>query len=270
MKIMALRRVARNVEDLASATAFYKTALGFHIIGPAMDDPALAACLGVRHVTIQRLALGDQEIELSKCDPPGAAYPKDTDAHDLNFQHIAIVTTDIADSYERIMGQGAQPITRGGPQALPESSGGVTAFKFRDPSGHPLELLAFPIRPNTAVRKPGYDHSAISVSNLADSLAFYTGLGLHLAAQQINQGPEQESLDGLDHVIVDVAALHPPHPSPHLELLHYRRPLPKPTKIPALNDIAADRLIFGAATQSPVLLRDPDGHILLLDNRSSA
>lgn len=27
---------------------------------------------------------------------------------------------------------------------LPESSGGVTAFKFRDPDGHPLELLAFP------------------------------------------------------------------------------------------------------------------------------
>ncbi len=31
-----------------------------------------------------------------------------------------------------------------GPERLPARSGGVSAFKFRDPDGHPLELLAFP------------------------------------------------------------------------------------------------------------------------------
>ncbi len=37
-------------------------------------------------------------------------------------------------------------ISTDGPQRLPPSSGGVAAFKFRDPDGHPLELLAFPDR----------------------------------------------------------------------------------------------------------------------------
>lgn len=270
VKILALREFARNVEDLAAAVDFYTRALGFQATGPAVDDPMLAEILGLRRVRIQRLRLGAQTIELSQCHPPGAAYPAGADAHDLDFQHIAIVTPDIAAAYHRVMAQGAQPISHGGPQKLPETSGGVTAFKFRDPFGHPLELLAFPAQPGLAARDPGYDHSAISIGDLTRSLAFYTGLGLHLAAQQVNQGSAQESLDGLDQVIVDVVALHPPLPAPHLELLHYRRPSPSPVRIPALNDIAADRLVFTADTPSPVLLRDPDGHVLVLDNRPPA
>ena len=39
---------------------------------------------------------------------------------------------------------GWTPISTSGPQLLPAASGGVSAFKFRDPEGHPLELIAFP------------------------------------------------------------------------------------------------------------------------------
>jgi len=38
----------------------------------------------------------------------------------------------------------AQPISQDGPQTLPPVDGSVRAWKFRDPDGHPLELLWFP------------------------------------------------------------------------------------------------------------------------------
>ena len=89
---------------------------------------------------------------------------------------------------------------------LPESSGGVTAFKFRDPEGHPLELLAFPTHRTPprwqAAAHPGLflgiDHSAISVRNTERSLAFYRQLGLRLSAGSLNERNEQQHLDALD------------------------------------------------------------------------
>ncbi|ODR96565.1 hypothetical protein AUC70_14945 [Methyloceanibacter stevinii] len=35
-------------------------------------------------------------------------------------------------------------VTAGAPVLLPPNTGSVTAFKFRDPEGHPLELISFP------------------------------------------------------------------------------------------------------------------------------
>jgi hypothetical protein len=64
---------------------------------------------------------------------------------DLRFKHIAIVVADMESAYLRLRAcQGWTAITRPAPQRLPANSGGVTASKFRDPEGHPLELLAFP------------------------------------------------------------------------------------------------------------------------------
>ncbi|MGB8684208.1 MAG: hypothetical protein WCD12_15080, partial [Candidatus Binatus sp.] len=60
----------------------------------------------------------------------------------------------------------------------------VTALKFRDPEGHPLELIAFPPddtpakwqRSSTA-ECLGIDHSAISVAVTERSVKFYERLG---------------------------------------------------------------------------------------------
>ena len=60
------------------------------------------------------------------------------------FQHMAIVVNDMTDAYQLVMANPRfRPVSRDGPVRLPDNSGGVTAFKFRDHDGHPLELLAF-------------------------------------------------------------------------------------------------------------------------------
>ena len=92
------------------------------------------------------LRLGRERIELLEfTDSAGRPYPPDSTSTDLWFQHMAIVVNDMTDAYQRVMANRRfRPISRNGPVRLPDSSGGVTAFKFRDHDGHPLELLAFP------------------------------------------------------------------------------------------------------------------------------
>jgi catechol 2,3-dioxygenase-like lactoylglutathione lyase family enzyme len=265
MKITALLRVGRNVSDLERAADFYTHACGFQPVEPVREDPQLAHVLAVERVRILRLRLGAQEIELSECLPKAGAYPKQSHANDAVFQHIAIITTDIAAACDSVIRLGAKTISNDGPVHLPVSSGDVVAFKFRDPDGHPLEFLQFP----AGAGKPpeGYDHSAICVSDIASSLAFYAELGVLFAARQVNEGPEQDALDGLRNVIVDVLALQPPQATPHVELLCYRRPQAGLAAPYAPGDICADRLVFDSETGSLKLLRDPDGHVILLDGR---
>ncbi len=263
MIVERLLRVGRNVAALEKAQAFYGEVLGFAAVGPAVEDPALARLLGVERLNILRMRLAAQEIELSECFPAGAAYPAGANANDLWFQHLALVTRDIAASHAKLQLHGVAAISQGGPVQLPAGAGGVIAYKFRDPEGHPLEFLQFP---KSAGKPDGYDHSAISVSDVGASRAFYGALGLRLDARQINQGAEQDALDGLGNVAVDVLALAPPVASPHVELLCYRRPLGARLDYqPA--DLCADRLVFKTGEGGLSLRRDPDGHIVLLDGR---
>jgi len=265
MKVTALLRVGRNVTHLESAAAFYGGILGFQAIGPVIEDVALAALLGVEKLRLARMRLGAREIELTECFPKSLAYPAAMRASDLAFQHIAIVTSDIRQASLQVLRHGAEAISRAGPVRLPASSGGVRAFKFRDPDGHPLEFLQFPERFSPA--GPGYDHSAIVVSDIEKSVAFYAGMGLSVGARQVNRGPEQNALDGLPDVTVDVLALRPAQPSPHVELLCYRGPDVALAWPYAPADICADRLIFGASSGGVRLLRDGDGHVILIDGR---
>jgi catechol 2,3-dioxygenase-like lactoylglutathione lyase family enzyme len=254
-----LRRVARNVAHLTAATAFY-TALGFEPLGAAKNDSELATILQIDRAMSQFLRLGAQQLELTQCTPPGAAYPAHAKSNDACFQHIAIITQNIFQMQEHALQEGATPISHGGPQRLPKQSGGATAWKFRDPDGHPLEFLQLPHG-----AAPGYDHSAICVRDPARSIRFYQALGLTLGHQQLNQGQAQARLDGLDHGEVKVVAMLPQQAPPHLELLGY------PTVANALwrpNDSAADRLVFTHAEPGLTLQRDPDGHFILLDGRS--
>jgi catechol 2,3-dioxygenase-like lactoylglutathione lyase family enzyme len=247
------------VARLETSAAFYARALGFRPVGEIVTDSALAALLGVARVRRLRMRLGGEEIELSECFPAGAAYPAHAAANDLCFQHIAVVTPDIAAAYGQAAAQGAVPISTGGPQKLPESSDGVIAWKFRDPDGHPLEFLQFP-----QDSSQGFDHSAISVADVAKSVTFYEGLGLTKAAVTLNSGGAQDALDGLTGAVADVVALQPPQPKPHVELLHYRAPARRPASGVGPSDIAADRIVF-AATGAAAFLRDPDGHYIVIE-----
>lgn len=226
------------------------------------------------------LALGNQQIEIIQFDEPGMPYPFSPHSTDIFFQHFAIVVRDIAQARDRLWGvDDWNSITLDGPQTLPANTGGVTAFKFRDPDGHPLELLQF-----RADRMPaawqgdgshpiflGIDHSAIGVARIDDSVRFYERLGMRRSAASLNVGSAQERLDDIRHPDVDVIAMSPEVASPHLELLHYRDTVARAARIQS-NDVAATRLIIarnagGAVnpTMLPdLLLIDPDGHRLHL------
>jgi catechol 2,3-dioxygenase-like lactoylglutathione lyase family enzyme len=274
MTLLSLNRISLNVADLAAAVAFYCDALGFRAGAIGEADPALARLLGVQRLRLACLHRGNQSLELTACDPPGDAYPTDRRSNDLWFQHCALVTDDIAAAHAHLAGFAATPISRQGPQQLP---GGIIAFKFRDPDGHPLELIQFPAPPPRT--QGGIDHSAISVSDTARSIAFYESLGLRLQARQVNAGPAQDSLDNLDNISLDVVSLIAKDGAPHVELLGYRTPRSR-VGTPSFSAIAASRLVFTTDLFPPggtavalasglrvMLLRDPDGHAILLEQQ---
>lgn len=216
------------------------------------------------------LRLGEQRIDLDCFDPRGRPYPRGATSADLCFQHFALVTDDAMAAWERAVALGAEPISTAGPVTLPASAGGVTAVKFRDPEGHPLELLQFP--PDHAHRWQGtgllgIDHSAISVSDIAASRLFYEGLGLSQKGGTLNQGPTQENLDGLSSVRVNVVPMMPRQGTPHLELLGYRTSRAREAGWFEPNDIAATRTIWAADRNA--LIRDPDNHLHMLNGSRS-
>lgn len=214
------------------------------------------------------LWLGNQNIALDTFDRPGRPYPAHSTSADLCFQHFALVTDDAEATWLRAARLGAVPISTGGPVKLPASAGSVTAIKFRDPDGHPLELLQFPSGKGNHWHGQGLlgiDHSAISVSNAAASRRFYTAFGLSLQGPTLNKGPTQVALDGLARVEVDVLPMVPEVRTPHLELLAYRTPVGRPADRLEANDVAGTRIVWAA--DRVAFVRDPDGHLHQL-NRS--
>lgn len=255
--------------DLGRLTRFYGDMLGFAVEGPV--QPIAAGEMKVLGLfgkgKRQLLRIGGQSVALDEFEVAGRPYPGDSDAASLLFQHLAFVVGDIADAYARL--HDATPISVGGPQHLPPESGGVYAFKFRDPDGHPLELLQFPPAgvptawQDRRARAPqialGIDHSAISVGDADVSTAFYTALGLKSGKRTYNKGPAQEKLDGLKSAEVTVTPMDPCIEPPHLELLAYNvSSALAPTALQP-NDVAATRVVWRGG--SAELFRDPDGHL---------
>jgi catechol 2,3-dioxygenase-like lactoylglutathione lyase family enzyme len=311
VRVTELLRISTTVADLRRAEAFYVDGLGFipqH--QTRIEDPAWARLMGVAtesKVDALTLRLGAQEIELLAFAPPGRPYPPLRSANDGWFQHIALVVEDIEGAWSRLGSRLASrspiEISTAGPQVLPANTGGVTAVKFRDPEGHPLELLRLPSGVGDPVWQHGrgaeplgYDHSAITIRDVDRSIAFYTGLlGLRVSGRSLNSGVEQDRLDGLTHTLVDVVALEPADVvTPHLELLCYRRPKGRaPGSEVMANDVASTRQVYrvdrleelvrrlteaGVTLVSPgvvdlsggghaAAIRDPDGHMIVLTSR---
>jgi catechol 2,3-dioxygenase-like lactoylglutathione lyase family enzyme len=163
---------------------------------------------------------------------------------------------------------------------LPPSNGAVRAFKFRDPDGHPLELLWFPTGQGRAVWHGagsgapflGIDHSALAVASTRHSVAFYRALGLRVSARSLNQGPAQARLDGLAAAQVRVTGLRPTsEDGPGLELLGYR-PSGRSAGMTRLDDVTTDWITLAASPSPgplPRAVRDPDGHRLVLVDQGS-
>ena len=272
----AIQSLSVTTQRRVLLAGFYRDALGFEILGDSRREAReVAATLGVTGgATVTAVRLGDQFVELVEFDAPGRAYPEDALATDALFQHFAIVVADMRAAYTRLArAPGWRSITLRGPQSLPASSGGVTAFKFRDPEGHPLELLAFP-----AVRAPapwrnvasgdvclGIDHTAIDVTDTERSRSFYEALGFSVTGGSLNQGGPQQRLDGAPDALVQVTAMAASDAPPHLELLCYRRPAMRAWVIDN-NDVAATRIVIEAESEG--FRVDPDGHRLTLAPRA--
>lgn len=277
--------VCRDPEVLAD---FYQAAFGFLRPGRGLT-PAIS---GVE------LRLSSQAIRLIRAQPGGRLYPADVAGWNSLFQHIAIVVADMARAYTHLSAlPGWKPISTSGPQGLPAASGGVSAFKFRDPEGHPLELIAFPrgaVPPQWLMASQdvclGIDHSAISVSSTATSIDFYESLGLDRGGGSLNVGREQAALDDVPDAVVEVTALMPAQTTPHIELLRYQGDFDRSVPAQAPNDATATRLVLTVESRAILeticahassallsgpelhedslyraLLHDPDGHLIYLE-----
>jgi catechol 2,3-dioxygenase-like lactoylglutathione lyase family enzyme len=278
-----IRRLASfglTTPDATRLSEFYRRVLGFRLLeSERRSGTDFERLMGVTGgASAISLGLGDDVVECLQFDRPGRPYPADAVSSDLRFQHFAIVVADIDLAYQKLVSIGGwTAISIDGAQHLPASSGGVAAFKFRDPDGHPLELLAFPDGQMPAHWKArangnlflGIDHSAIGVADSAASIAFYEALGLRVAARSLNTGLEQERLDAVSDAEVEVTALEPEQATPHVELLCYRSVARGERTVVGSNDVAATRLIFdvnapSSARATSQALIDPDGHRLVI------
>lgn len=260
--VLRIARIGLNAFDPDALARFFVDALGFERGGPD---------------TVQ---LGDVPVDLHRVDPSAPPYPPDVPGWSSLFQHFAMIVPNMAVALRRLAtSTGWTAISIDGPQTLPAEAGGVTAFKFRDPEGHPLEFLVLP----DTVPSLRIDHSAISVADVARSIAFYGDLGLQVGPRTRNRGPAQQRLDAIADAEVDVVGLLPPAVAkPHVELLGYRGRHDRSGDVAGVEAVAATRLVLAVdgeagmrtivarhadrivRADASTLLRDPDGHLLEL------
>jgi len=268
-RVTGINSFALTTRNLQLLATFYED-LGFTVGPHERISEQEIALLGLKGGgTRLILRLGNASVTLDCFDEPGGKYPADASAADLCFQHFALVTSDASAAWERALRSGATAISQHGPVRLPPEAGAVTAGKFRDPDGHPLEVLQF----HSGARNHwngdgmlGIDHSAISVSDVAVSERFYGALGLSVRSPTLNQGDTQAVLDGLVSPLVQVVPMLPPQAPPHLELLAYRLPAGRPAGAVRANDVAGTRTVWDSDRDA--LITDPDGHLHVLRKRS--
>ena len=301
--------IGMTVSDLDRSVEFYSQVLSFEklseveVSGSEYDH--LQGVFGLR-MRVARMRLGDEFIELTEyLAPRGRRAPADSRSNDLWFQHIAIIVSDMDRAYRRLRENRVEHISPE-PQRLPDwnpNAGGIRAFYFRDPDGHPLEILEFPPGKGAAQwHHPtdklflGIDHTAIAVSNTDASLRFYSGLlGFRVSGESENYGPEQERLNNVFGARLRITGLRVGS-GPGIELLEYLsprdgRPMPMneraidlvhwQTKL-VIDDVrqatdalrsAKVRFVSSGAVALPdgklgfhagIMVRDPDGHVMQL------
>jgi catechol 2,3-dioxygenase-like lactoylglutathione lyase family enzyme len=308
-KVVALKSIALTVSNLDRSVAFYEQALDFKKVSEQTivnrDFDYVTNVFGAR-VRSAELQLGDEKIQLNQfLSASGQGVPIDSRSNDLWFQHFAVVVSDMDKAFAQLQRAAVTGISSA-PQTIPASNqaaAGIKAYKFKDPDGHPLEVLYFPPDKGRAKWQGhgdhvflGIDHSAITVADTARSLAFYRDtLGLAVAGQGLNSGTTQEQLDNAFGAVVRITGLRPQSTqSLGLEFLQYLTPSGgRPARIDArVNDLTHVHIILqvddvarladelskkNVAFISPqtiavkelqcnqcLMVKDPDGHAMLL------
>jgi catechol 2,3-dioxygenase-like lactoylglutathione lyase family enzyme len=236
-RVSAVGAIGMTVANADRSAAFYAGVLGFEKVAAAEvwgeGYERLQGLVGLR-MRVVRMKLGDETIELTEyLTPRGRPIPIDSRSHDRWFQHIAIVVSDMDHAYARLRVHGVEHASPA-PQRLPDwnpSAGGIRAFYFKDPDGHPLEVIWFPAgKGDPRWQRPdgrlflGIDHTAIVVSDTARSLTCYRdALGLSVAGQSENWGPEQQRLNNVLGARLRITTLRAAR-GPGIELLEYLTP----------------------------------------------
>ena len=226
-----------TVSDMDRAIDFYSRVLTFEKVTDAEvtgeNYEHLEGVFGLR-VRVVRMRLGDESIELTEyLAPKGRPIPVDSRSNDRWFQHIAIIVSDMDKAYSWLR-QNKIEHASSGPQRLPDwnkNAAGISAFYFKDPDGHPVEVLQFP--PDKGMAKwhqatgklfLGIDHTAIVVGDTDASIKFYRDvLGMHVAGESENYGTEQEHLNNVFGAHLRITALRGAS-GPGIELLDYLAP----------------------------------------------
>jgi catechol 2,3-dioxygenase-like lactoylglutathione lyase family enzyme len=305
---VAVGPIGITVSDLDRAVEFYTTVLGFERLAEeeraGEAEEHLFGLFGVRRRTAT-LQLGMESIELTEflaaSTGEGRPIPLDSRSHDRWFQHIAIVVRDIDEAYAHLRRHRVRHASTG-PQTLPAwnpDAGGISAFYFKDPDRHVLEVIHFPPgKGDPRWRQPsdrlflGIDHTAIVVADTQRSLAFYRDvLGLHVVGGAENFGTEQEHLNNVFGARLRITALGA-RSGPGVEFLEYLapsdgRPFPPDAR---QNDLVAWRTVVRVAEvdhvageartaggrwvsqgavprgdgESARIVLDPDGHAVML------
>ena len=311
----AVAMVGLTVSDIDRSIEFYTKVLDFtkvtdnEVAGPAYER--LGSVFGVR-LHVVRLRLGGEYLQLTEyVAPQGRPAPEDARSNDRWFQHVAIIVRDMDSAYARLRRFKVRHASTG-PQLLPATipnAAGIRAFYFRDPDGHPLEVLQFP--PDKGDPKwhaptdrlfLGIDHTAIVVTDTRASLAFYRDvLGFRVAGESMNFGTEQEHLNNVQGARLHITGLRAPA-GPGIEFLEYLtprngRPYPadeRPNDLVhwqttiLVPDVAAAaaavrrgrfRIVSPGPVELPdtalgfsrgILVRDPDGHAVQLVEHEGA
>ncbi|MEO1655326.1 MAG: VOC family protein [Bacteroidota bacterium] len=232
------------------------------------------------------------------------AIPQDSRSNDLWFQHIAIVVSNMEKAYEKLKARRIKHVSTSPqtlPDYIPAAAG-IKAFYFQDPDAHNLEIIYFPFGkgdPRWQEKRAtflGIDHTAIGISNTPYSLAFYQDLlGMKLAGQSENYGSEQEHLNQVFGTRLQISGLKAPR-GVGIEFLEYLAPpggraFPNDSKVydlwhwhtslevddleamfkklskvnvefisPGIIDLSEIEMGYSKA----LMVRDPDGHALLL------
>ena len=301
-----------TVSDMDRAVDFYSKVLTFEKVSDTEVDGAnyehLEGVFGLR-MRVVRMRLGDEFIELTEyLAPKGRPIPVDSRSNDRWFQHIAIIVSDMDKAYARLR-QNKVEHASSGPQRLPDwnkNAAGISAFYFKDPDGHPVEVLQFPAdkgadqwhRPSDKLFL-GIDHTAIVVADTDASVKFYRDLlGMHVAGESENYGTEQEHLNNVFGAHLRITALRGAS-GPGIELLEYLaprdgRPFPSDEQAndvvhrqtvlltrgadAAARQLRSDRVNFVSsgviANQTgqlgfskALLVRDPDGHAIEIEEK---
>jgi len=308
----AIDSVDITVSDMDRAVDFYAHVLSFkkvwdtEVAGETYEN--LEGVFVIR-MRVVRMQLGDEPIELTEyLAPKGRSISAGARSNDRSFQHIAIIVSDMDKAYAWLR-QNKVEHASSGPQRLPDwnkNAAGIKAFYFKDPDGHPLEILQFP--PDKGAEKwhrpsdklfLGIDHTAIVVGDTEASLRFYRDLlGMRTAGESENYGTEQEHLNNVFGAHLRITSLRAGS-GPGIELLEYLSPrdgspfpldehandvIHRQTVLVTTSTEQSARELFSAKVnfvssgvivnqmdqlgyRSAFIVRDPDGHAVEIEQK---